>query len=76
MTVADTEVQVRWLPGLGRSSPGGVELTALGPTGLTARVDTLPKVLWLCVMIDLFCPTSWYETVTELATAPTHEIRP
>lgn len=68
MTVAAADVQVRWLPGLGPSSPGGVELTALGPRGVAARVVTLPEVLWLCVLTDLFCPTSWYQTVTGLAT--------
>jgi hypothetical protein len=72
MNPAGGEVTVRWLPGLGRSCPGGVDLTAPGPDGPIERAVSLPEALTLSVVADLLCPASnWYETIRSLAAAPT-----
>lgn len=78
MTIADGEVEVRWLPGLG-SSPGAVDLTMHGPAGPIARAVTLPEALTVCAVIDALCPapSNLYVTVRQLAThQPTARWRP
>lgn len=68
MSAADSEVEVRWLPGLG-ACPGGVDLTTTGPLGGVDRAVTLPEALTLGAVIDLFCPTPTgvHETISRLA---------
>lgn len=71
MTIAEGEVQVRWLPGLGWS-PGAVDLMTVGPMGRIERAVTLPEALMLTAVIDLLCPATshWYETVSSLPLEP------
>lgn len=72
MGTADSEVTLRWLPGLGSLCPGAVDLAMVGPDGMIERAVTLSEALTLSVVADLLCPASnWYETVRALAAAPT-----
>jgi hypothetical protein len=69
-------VEVRWLPGLGASCPGAVDLTMTGPLGPVTRAVTLPVALTVGLVIDRLCPgSSLHQTFTQVAEAPRERSR-
>jgi hypothetical protein len=64
-------VEIRWLPGLGPSCPGAVDLTTTGPLGPVAKAMTVHEAMTASVVIDLLCPgSSLHQLVTQLTDAP------
>jgi hypothetical protein len=77
VTNAPAAVEMRWLPGLGPSCPGAVDLTTIGPLGRIERAVALPEALTLGAVIDLFCPASnWFAAIHALAPAPPDRSEP